>query len=44
MSITDDRARRVFALEVAGLPVRYLSGSFDPTTQNLDSEITSGIA
>jgi hypothetical protein len=44
MSITDDRARRVFALEVAGLPVRYLSGSFDPTTQNLDPEITSGIS
>lgn len=44
MSITDDRARRVFALEVAGLPVRYLSGSFDPTTKNLASEITTGIA
>ena len=43
MSITDDRARRVFVLEVGGLPVRYTSGSFDPTTSNLPSTITTGI-
>ena len=43
MSITDDRARRVFVLEVGGLPVRYTSGSFDPTTSNLPSTVTTGI-
>ena len=44
MSITDDRARRVFALEVAGLPVRYISGSFNASASNLASEIVSGIS
>lgn len=44
MSISDDNARRVFVLEVAGLPVRYKSGSFDPTTSNLSSTIVSGIS
>jgi hypothetical protein len=44
MSITDDRARRVFALEVAGLPVRYVSGSFNASSSNLASEIVSGIS
>jgi hypothetical protein len=41
--ITDDRARRVFALEVAGLPVRYTSGSFDPSSSNLSATIATGI-
>ncbi len=44
MSITDDRARRVFVLEVAGLPVRYTSGAFDPTDANFLGVITTGIA
>lgn len=43
MSITDDRARRVFVLDVAGLPVRYKSGSFDPTTSNFTGAISVGI-
>jgi hypothetical protein len=42
--ITDDRARRVFALEVAGLPVRYTSGSFDPSSSNLSATIATGIS
>jgi len=40
MSITDDRARRVFVLEVAGLPVRYTSGAFDPTASNFSGAIS----
>ena len=44
MSIMDDRARRVFVLEVAGLPVRYTSGAFDPTDANFLGVITTGIA
>jgi len=44
MSITDDRARRVFVLEVAGLPVRYTSGGFDPTDANFSGTIAVGIA
>ena len=43
MSITDDRARRVFVLEVAGLPVRYTSGAFDPTDANFSGAISVGI-
>jgi hypothetical protein len=43
MSITDDRARRVFVLEVAGLPVRYTSGGFDPTDANFSGTIAVGI-
>ena len=43
MSITDDRARRVFVLEVAGLPVRYTSGAFDPTASNFSGAISVGI-
>lgn len=44
MSITDDRARRVFVLQVAGLPIRYTSSDFDPTTSNMNANITTGIA
>ena len=42
--ITSDRARRVFALEVAGLPTRYLSSNFSTTGTNLDANLTTGIA
>ena len=44
MSITDDRARRVFALEISGLPVRYISGAFDASSSNLSANIATGIA
>jgi hypothetical protein len=44
MSITDDRAKRVFVLEVAGLPTRFTSHPVDPSTSNMDSEIADGIS
>ena len=42
--ITSDRARRVFALEVAGLQTRYLSSAFSTASSNLDANLTTGIA
>jgi hypothetical protein len=42
MSIDRDQARRVFVLEVAGLPVRYFGGP-SPSGSNLPSTITTGI-
>ena len=43
MSITDDRAQRVFVLEVAGLTTRYTSHPIDPSASNMDSEVADGI-
>jgi hypothetical protein len=43
MSITDDRAKRVFVLEVAGLTTRYTSHPIDPSASNMDSEVADGI-
>ena len=43
MSITSNRARRVFVLEVAGLPQRYHSGGFNVTGSNLSSVLAVGI-
>lgn len=42
MSLSDDNARRVFVLQVAGLSVRYYSG-VDPAGSNLPSTIATGI-
>ena len=42
MSIDRDQARRVFVLEIAGLPVRYYGGP-SPTGSNLPTTITTGI-
>jgi len=42
MSLSANNARRVFVLQVAGLPVRYYSG-VDPAGSNLPSTIASGI-
>lgn len=44
MSITDDRAQRVFVLEVAGLTTRYTSHPIDPSVSNMDSELVDGIS
>ena len=44
MSITDDRAQRVFVLEVAGLTTRYTSHPIDPSASNMDGEVADGIA
>ncbi len=43
MSVTSQHGRRVFALEVAGLPQRYHSHP-PPSSSNLDANITTGIA
>ena len=40
--ISDDIGCRVFALEIAGLDVRYYS-SISPAGSNLNTEIASGI-
>ena len=41
--ITSDFGRRVFALEVGGLSVRYLSDNVDVSSSNLDLNLASGI-
>ena len=43
MSITKDNARRVFALEIAGLKYRYHSIN-PPASSNLDTNLISGIS
>ena len=43
MSVTSQHGRRVFVLEVAGLPQRYHSHP-PPSSSNLDANITTGIA
>jgi len=42
--ITDDNGRRIFALEIGGLSIRYLSDNVDVSSSNLDSNLTTGIA
>ena len=41
--ITDQHARRVFVLQVAGLPTRYTSHDIDPSSVNMSAEVVSGI-
>ena len=41
--ITDQHARRVFVLQVAGLPTRYTSHDIDPSSANMSAEVVSGI-
>ena len=43
MSVSSQHGRRVFALEVAGLPQRYHSHP-PPSASNLDNNIAAGIA
>ena len=42
--ITSDNGRRIFALEIGGLSIRYLSDNVDVSSSNLDSNLTTGIA
>lgn len=42
--ITSDHGRRVFALEIGGLSIRYLSDDIDVSSTNLDTNLTTGIA
>jgi hypothetical protein len=44
MTITSDFGRRVFALEIGGLSVRYLSDDLDVSSTNLDANLTTGVA
>ena len=43
MSVTSDQGRRVFALQVAGLPIIYHSGS-SPAGSNIGDYVDSGTA
>lgn len=42
--ITNDNGRRIFALEIGGLSVRYLSNDVDVSSSNLDSNLTTGVS
>ena len=42
--ITSDHGRRIFALEIGGLSIRYLSDDIDVSSTNLDTNLTTGIA
>ncbi len=44
MTITSDFGRRVFALEIGGLSIRYLSDNVDVSSTNLDANLTTGVA
>jgi hypothetical protein len=41
--ITDQHARRVFVLEIAGLPTRYTSHDVDPSSANMSAVVVDGI-
>jgi len=42
--ISSQHGRRVFVLQVAGLPIRYMSHDLDLSGSNLDQNIATGIA
>lgn len=44
MSITDNNARRVFVLDVAGLASRYTSHPIDPSSANMSASVISGVS